>query len=349
VTLEQAGLDAGWARLYTTIAAETNQPTVARIDGELVLDIPTNLMTGENALTNDLSLTLSYLRRSDRGVEHLPINSLPQTMGSAVTGDAATAPAVDGTVLDAPVEGHSRYRVRFVQYIELAAGENRFESADIVSRISERTEDFDDIVITPAVAPISGAMTITLQWTHGSDMDLHSRYYPNWPANADTSVTGFSAGVGYHVYYANQSALGTRVQDWDCVCNGLVQNARFEPEHHTWATVLTDQLDANGQPIRVVADGTYLISVDDYSRIDGQGVMVSIEGPGITQQSFGPFNYVGDAPLAHDPQPVFMVQVANHQIVRVEPMTVGEAFPQEVQDALGNNGFFRMIELPKAQ
>ncbi|QEP44941.1 hypothetical protein D5085_18440 [Ectothiorhodospiraceae bacterium BW-2] len=346
IELAQAGLDADWAQLFTHITPVSGQ-TLARIDGELVIDIPANLR-----LPNDLSLTLEYLRSSGRGVDNLPISTLPQTMGSPVTGDAATVATTlsDNTVLVptlTPVaDNYLRYRVRFTDYVELADGDNTFTEATIGGNYNEQVVDFTDITVQPAVPPQSGAMTITLQWTHGHDMDLHSRYYPAWPATTNSA--------SYHVYYANRRALGTQVQDWDCICSGSEQNSRFAPEHHTWATH-----NAGGGE-RVVADGMYLVSIDDYSRIDGQGVSVSVEGPGLAtattngggtvdagRLTFGPFNFTNGE--AHDPQPALLIQVVDNQIVRAEVMTAGDAFPEEVRTTLGNSGLFRSIDLPKAQ
>ncbi len=164
----------------------------------------------------------------------------------------------------------------------------------------------------------SDTMCLSLSWTDGQDLDLHSYYFPDWAYNEETTNSSFdnsSRGPRYWVYSnaANKkySVTGDMIQPID-------GNSSSDNETQVWAT--------HGQK---VGNGTYLFYVEDVSETDVQNFKLVLSGPGLSDNlTYGPYNFKDDdnnsTTEALNPQAVFFIQVENNSIVRSDNVSVGD-------------------------
>ena len=164
----------------------------------------------------------------------------------------------------------------------------------------------------------SDTMCLSLSWTDGQDLDLHSYYFPDWTYNEETTNSSFdntSRGLRYWIYNnaANKkySVTGDTIQNID-------GNSPSDNETQIWAT--------HGQK---VGNGTYLFYVEDISETDVQNFKLVLSGPGLSDNiTYGPYDFKVDldnsTTEAVNPQAVYFIQVENNSIVRSDNISVGK-------------------------
>ena len=162
----------------------------------------------------------------------------------------------------------------------------------------------------------SNTMCLTLTWTSGQDLDLHSYYFPDWTYNED-NTTGFdntSRGTRYWVYsnaaHKKYSETGQTIQ----LADG---SSSSDNETQVWAT-----------DSRKVGNGTYLVYVEDIAGLDVQNFKLVLSGPGLSDNiTYGPYDFNKDTDNstteAKNPQAVFFIQVDNNTIKRSDNVSVG--------------------------
>ena len=160
-------------------------------------------------------------------------------------------------------------------------------------------------------------MCLTLTWTDGQDLDLHSYYFPDWSYKEEDNTTGFdniSRGSRYWIYSnaANKkySETGQTIQLYDAT-------SPSDNETQVWAT---DSLK--------VGNGTYLVYVEDIAELDAQNFKLVLSGPGLSDNiTYGPYDFNKDTDNstieATNPQAVFFIQVDNNTIERSDNVSVG--------------------------
>ena len=300
------------------IDGEAVHTNLAQVSGNLRLVIPTHEFTTTG------NPPFSGLMQVVTGDQVVSVQ-MPTQLPAALAADSSDAGA------DGVAAGTAEYLIPFSAVVNVVEGHNVI---DVLATASdgELRENAGTIFVEPASTPV-GAMTVTLDWASGYDMDLHSFYFPDWgmddttPAEAGMETGSQNYG---HVYYSNTSYRSDRIQDIDWIGEGW-EGSGFQPEHHTWATAT---VDGRG----VVADGTYLVVANDYSDDDADRVTVTLTAPGIGDVTYGPY----DSSEAADSgkQPVFVVHVENNRVVEVETVPVGSSFGAAVTDIIGGSNLF---------
>ena len=289
---------------------------LARVTGNLRLVIPTEDVPSENPFAALLQVNVGGEWTHVQAPTLLPT---PLVDGSVEAGD------------DGVIAGTNEYLIPFSAVVNLNEGNN---IVDIVATASDGVlrETASTIYIEPASTP-AGALTVTLDWADGADMDLHSFYFPEWGVD-DTSTT---VAENYdHIFYADRSYIDSDgneslVQDLDWTHLGWDDGTTFQPEHHSWATALQ-----NGEA--VVADGTYLIVANDYGSDDAARITLTLTAPGIDTVTYGPFDHSEMADSGK--QPTFVVHVENHRVVDLEIIPLGEGFGTNITDMLGAGNLY---------
>ena len=164
----------------------------------------------------------------------------------------------------------------------------------------------------------SDTMCLSLSWTDGLDLDLHSYYFPNWTYNEETTNGSFdntSRGPRYWVYSNAANKKYTVTGDTIQYLDGTSPS---DNETQIWAT--------HGQK---VGNGTYLFYVEDISGTDVQNFELVLSGPGLSNNlSYGPYDFKNDdnnsTIEALNPQAVYFIQVENNSIVRSDNVSVGD-------------------------
>jgi hypothetical protein len=162
----------------------------------------------------------------------------------------------------------------------------------------------------------SDTMCLSLSWTDGLDLDLHSYYFPNWTYNEETTNGSFdntSRGPRYWVYSNAANKKYTVTGDTIQFIDGTSPS---DNETQIWAT--------HGQK---VGNGTYLFYVEDVTDPDVQNFQLVLSGPGLSDNiTYGPYDFKPglDNSTALNPQAVFFIQVENNSIVRSDNVSVGD-------------------------
>jgi hypothetical protein len=162
----------------------------------------------------------------------------------------------------------------------------------------------------------SDTMCLSLSWTDGLDLDLHSYYFPNWTYNEETTNGSFdntSRGPRYWVYSNAANKKYTVTGDTIQFIDGTSPS---DNETQIWAT--------HGQK---VGNGTYLFYVEDVTDPDVQNFQLVLSGPGLSDNiTYGPYDFKPglDNSTALNPQAVFFIQVENNSIVRSDNVSVGK-------------------------
>ena len=162
----------------------------------------------------------------------------------------------------------------------------------------------------------SDTMCLSLSWTDGLDLDLHSYYFPNWTYNEETTNGSFdntSRGPRYWVYSNAANKKYTVTGDTIQFIDGTSPS---DNETQIWAT--------HGQKF---GNGTYLFYVEDVTDPDVQNFQLVLSGPGLSDNiTYGPYDFKPglDNSTALNPQAVFFIQVDNNSIVRSDNVSVGD-------------------------
>ena len=162
----------------------------------------------------------------------------------------------------------------------------------------------------------SDTMCLSLSWTDGLDLDLHSYYFPEWTYNEETTNGSFdntSRGPRYWVYSNAANKKYTVTGDTIQFIDGTSPS---DNETQIWAT--------HGQK---VGNGTYLFYVEDVTDPDVQNFQLVLSGPGLSDNiTYGPYDFKPglDNSTALNPQAVFFIQVENNSIVRSDNVSVGD-------------------------
>ena len=347
------GADKGETDAENTIV-EGELTNRAQVKGTLVLSIPKYQATVLGGISN-LKLK-AMLQAINEG--HTPMQiSLPEVLGTEVEDDH-----------DSYDEFAHTFEFPFGATLDLHEGINRFSYR--LSLVDAELMDTIGEVDVPE-GDLSGAMTLTLSWDKGEDLDINTYYYKDWEADADTEASDFNPGKPSWINWDNRDLGTSTVQENDSWMYGQLDTRRdgtqpatmpdwewnymtgdFIAESQNWGTFTT----ANDR--EVVDDGTYLVYLQDihYSGIsdapahyptnkDGEGVTIRLAGPGIEDVVVGPFNTKAavspDTNSAwidkNNPVPAFVIQVDQHKIVNVEAIEPGQPFPDWVQGALSNS------------
>ena len=170
-------------------------------------------------------------------------------------------------------------------------------------------------------------MCLSLSWTEGQDLDLHSYYYPDWTYREiidNESFDNDSRGLGCWVYSDDTNKKCSLTGDPETAFSGkdtihFVDGLAF-PDNETqiWAT-----------DSQKVGNGTYLFYVEDVTDTDVQNFKLVLKGPGITDNiTYGPYDFKEDnnnsTTEALNPQAVFFIQVDNNTIMRSDNVSVGD-------------------------
>tara|TARA_B110000902_G_scaffold264209_1_gene345084 strand:+ start:87 stop:1796 length:1710 start_codon:yes stop_codon:yes gene_type:complete len=198
-------------------------------------------------------------------------------------------------------------------YLPLIHGSNELQ---IVLTVNDETKILTLGTIGYDACIDSDTMCLSLSWTDGLDLDLHSYYFPNWTYNEETTNGSFdntSRGPRYWVYSNAANKKYTVTGDTIQYLDGTSPS---DNETQIWAT--------HGQK---VGNGTYLFYVEDVTDPDVQNFQLVLSGPGLSDNiTYGPYDFKPglDNSTALNPQAVFFIQVENNSIVRSDNVSVGD-------------------------
>ncbi len=196
--------------------------------------------------------------------------------------------------------------------IPLTHGSNELQ---LKLSVNEETNTTTLGYITYDACANSETMCFTLTWTDGLDPDLHSYYFPDWTYQEETGTfDNSSRGLRYWVYSNSANKTYSVTGDLIQLEDGSTSS---DNEVQVWATDNEE-----------VGDGTYLVYVEDVTDVDVQNFKLVLSGPGIDNQTYGPYDFKNDYDAstteAANPQSVFFVQVQNNSIVRSDTVSLGD-------------------------
>ena len=306
-------VDIDWLSFDNMSIAQVGTSPYAQASGTLVLNVPYDL---KDNVTQIISLMQVMRIGGNTTVDVTPpadLSSWTKTEGTDNVTDNVT------------------YTTEFstATYLPLIHGSNELQ---IVLTVNDETKILTMGTVDYDACIDSNTMCLTLSWTDGLDLDLHSYYFPDWTYNEETTNSSFdnsSRGERYWVYsnaaFKKYSVTGDTIQFLD-------GTSPSDNETQVWAT--------HGQK---VGNGTYLFYVEDVSETDVQNFELVLTGPGITDKiitTYGPYDFKEDGDNstteAVNPQAVFFIQVENNSIVRSDNISVGDNLSSTLMQWIGS-------------
>jgi len=303
-------VDIDWLSFDNMSIAQVGTSPYAQARGTLVLNVPYDL---KDNVTQIISLMQ---------VKRITGNTIVDVTPPV---DLSTWAKTEGTD---NVTDNVTYTTEFLtaSYLPLIHGSNELQ---IVLTVNDESKILTMGTIGYDACIDSDTMCLSLSWTDGLDLDLHSYYFPDWTYNEETN-SNFninSRGPRYWIYSneANKkySVTGDTIQFID-------GTSPSDNETQIWAT--------HGQK---VGNGTYLFYVDDVSEKDVQNFKLVLSGPGLSDNiTYGPYDFKDDidnsTTEAVNPQAVFFIQVDNNSIVRSDNISVGDSLSSTLMQWTGS-------------
>ena len=289
-------VDIDWLSFDNMSISQVGTSPYATASGTLVLNVPYDL--------------------KDNVTQIISLMQVKRITGNTIVD---VTPPVDLSIWTKTAESTDNvtYTTEFLtaSYLPLIHGSNELQ---IVLTVNDETKILTLGTIGYDACIDSDTMCLSLSWTDGLDLDLHSYYFPNWTYNEETTNGSFdntSRGPRYWVYSNAANKKYTVTGDTIQFIDGTSPS---DNETQIWAT--------HGQK---VGNGTYLFYVEDVSETDVQNFKIVLSGPGLSNNlTYGPYDFKDDdnnsTTEALNPQAVFFIQVENNSIVRSDNVSVGD-------------------------
>ena len=287
-------VDIDWLSFDNMSISQVGTSPYATASGTLVLNVPYDL--------------------KDNVTQIISLMQVKRITGNTIVD---VTPPVDLSIWTKTAESTDNvtYTTEFLtaSYLPLIHGSNELQ---IVLTVNDETKILTLGTIGYDACIDSDTMCLSLSWTDGLDLDLHSYYFPNWTYNEETTNGSFdntSRGPRYWVYSNAANKKYTVTGDTIQFIDGTSPS---DNETQIWAT--------HGQK---VGNGTYLFYVEDVTDPDVQNFQLVLSGPGLSDNiTYGPYDFKPglDNSTALNPQAVFFIQVENNSIVRSDNVSVGD-------------------------
>ncbi len=209
------------------------------------------------------------------------------------------------------------------------------ETGDTI-QLADGTEltEIDTSAVNRAEFSVDAA-TDDLTFVSGTDLSSVTTGTPVSVSSSGTLPSGLSTGTLYYAHSIDSASRTLKLADNS---SGAILGTALDLGDSGSGT---HTLTVHGTEVQVwatnsgaVADGTYLVWVEDVTNADLQGVRVDLSAPGLDGDlSYGPFRFKDDldnttteAPNQASPyrQPVFFIQVDNGSIARTDNISVGD-------------------------
>ena len=287
-------VDIDWLSFDNMSISQVGTSPYATASGTLVLNVPYDL--------------------KDNVTQIISLMQVTRVEGNTVVD---VTPPVDLSIWTKTAESTDNvtYTTEFLtaSYLPLIHGSNELR---IVLTVNDESKILTIGTIGYDACIDSDTMCLSLSWTDGLDLDLHSYYFPEWTYNEETTNGSFdntSRGPRYWVYSNAANKKYTVTGDTIQFIDGTSPS---DNETQIWAT--------HGQK---VGNGTYLFYVEDVTDPDVQNFQLVLSGPGLSENiTYGPYDFKPglDNSTALNPQAVFFIQVENNSIVRSDNVSVGD-------------------------
>jgi len=287
-------VDIDWLSFDNMSISQVGTSPYATASGTLVLNVPYDL--------------------KDNVTQIISLMQVKRISGNTIVD---VTPPVDLSIWTKTAESTDNvtYTTEFLtaSYLPLIHGSNELQ---IVLTVNDESKILTIGTIGYDACIDSDTMCLSLSWTDGLDLDLHSYYFPEWTYNEETTNGSFdntSRGPRYWVYSNAANKKYTVTGDTIQFIDGTSPS---DNETQIWAT--------HGQK---VGNGTYLFYVEDVTDPDVQNFQLVLSGPGLSDNiTYGPYDFKPglDNSTALNPQAVFFIQVENNSIVRSDNVSVGD-------------------------
>jgi len=287
-------VDIDWLSFDNMSISQVGTSPYATASGTLVLNVPYDL--------------------KDNVTQIISLMQVKRISGNTIVD---VTPPVDLSIWTKTAESTDNvtYTTEFLtaSYLPLIHGSNELQ---IVLTVNDESKILTIGKIGYDACIDSDTMCLSLSWTDGLDLDLHSYYFPEWTYNEETTNGSFdntSRGPRYWVYSNAANKKYTVTGDTIQFIDGTSPS---DNETQIWAT--------HGQK---VGNGTYLFYVEDVTDPDVQNFQLVLSGPGLSDNiTYGPYDFKPglDNSTALNPQAVFFIQVENNSIVRSDNVSVGD-------------------------